>query len=71
MTMIVVTLRNLNWLVVNSDTGLIDNAYRASGDIRRSKKDKAKIQAVQWKMLLNPDVVPGDIVRLEDTLITG
>ena len=57
--------------VVNSDTGLIDNAYRASGDIRRSKKDKAKIQAVQWKMLLNPDIVPGDIVRLEDTLITG
>lgn len=57
--------------VINSDTGLIDNAYRASGDIRRSKKDKAKIQAVQWKMLLNPDVVPGDIIRLEDTLITG
>jgi hypothetical protein len=57
--------------VINSDTGLIDNAYRASGDIRRSKKDKAKIQAVQWKMLLNPDIVPGDIVRLEDTLITG
>lgn len=57
--------------VVSKYTGLIENAYRTSGDIRRSEKDKAKIQSVQWKMLLNPDIIPGDIVRLEDTLITG
>ena len=57
--------------VVSKYTGLIENAYRASGDIRRSKKDKAKIQGVQWKMLLNPDIVPGDIVLLEDVLFNG
>lgn len=57
--------------VISKYTGLIENAYRTSGDIRRSKKDKAKIQSVQWKMLLNPDIVPGDIVKLEDTLISG
>lgn len=57
--------------VVSKYTGLIENAYRTSGDIRRSEKDKAKVQSIQWKMLLNPDIVPGDIVRLEDTLLTG
>ncbi len=57
--------------VISKYTGLIENAYRTSGDIRRSEKDKAKVQSVQWKMLLNPDITPGDIVKLEDTLITG
>lgn len=57
--------------VISKYTGLIENAYRVSGDIRRSEKDKAKKQSVQFKMLLNPDILPGDIVRLEDTLITG
>ena len=57
--------------VISKYTGLIENAYRTSGDIRRSKKDKAKIQSVQLKILLNPDIVPGDIIKLEDTLITG
>lgn len=57
--------------VVSKYTGLIDNAYRASGDKRRSKKDEVKKQSVQWKMLLTPDLFAGDIVKLEDTLITG
>lgn len=57
--------------VVSKYTGLIENAYRVSGDRRRSKKDKAKSQGVQWKMLLNPDIQAGSIVKLEDTLITG
>lgn len=57
--------------VVSKYTGLIDNAYRASGDKRRSKKDEVKKQSVQWKMLLTPDLSAGDIVKLEDTLITG
>lgn len=57
--------------VISKYTGLIENAYRVSGDIRRGKKDKTKVQSVQWKMLLNPDIVPGDIVLLEDTLISG
>ena len=57
--------------VVSKYTGLIENAYRSSGDVRRSKKDQVKKQVVQWKMLLNPDIVAGSIVKLEDTLIQG
>lgn len=57
--------------VISASTGLIENAYRVSGDIKRGKKDKVKKQSVQWKMLLNPDIVAGSIVKLEDTLITG
>jgi hypothetical protein len=57
--------------VISKYTGLIENAYRVSGDIRRSKKDKAKIQAIQMKILLNPDIVPGDIILLEDVLFNG
>lgn len=57
--------------VISSRSGLIETAYRTSGDSRRSEKDKVKKQSVQWKMLLNPDIRPGDIVKLEDTLITG
>lgn len=57
--------------VISRFTGLIESAYRISGDVRRSKKDKAKKQGVQMKLLLNPNIKAGDIVRLEDTLITG
>ena len=37
----------------------------------RSTKDKIKKQGVQWRMLLNPDIKAGSIVKLEDTLIQG
>lgn len=57
--------------VVSKFTGLIENAYRVSGDSRRSSRDRAKKPAVQWKMLLNPDIVCGSIVKLEDTLLSG
>lgn len=57
--------------VVSKYTGLIENAYYASGERTKSKKDKEKKQSVQWKMLLNPDITAGSIVKLEDTLISG
>lgn len=57
--------------VVSKYTGLIENAYRVSGDVRRSKKDKVKKDGIQFKMLLNPDIVAGSIIKLEDTLISG
>lgn len=57
--------------VVSKYTGLIENAYRASGDVRRSDKDKVKKPSIQFKMLLNPDIVAGSILKLEDTLIKG
>lgn len=57
--------------VISRYSGLIENAYRASGDARRSEQDKNKVQAVQWTQLLNPDLIPGSIVKLEDTMIEG
>lgn len=47
------------------DTGLIDMAYRTTGDVRRSKKDKVKKQSINCKILLNGDIVAGSIVKLE------
>lgn len=57
--------------VISQYTGLIETPYRVSGDRRRSKKDKVKKPGVQFKILLNPSIHAGDIIRLEDTLITG
>lgn len=57
--------------VISRYTGLIDNVYRVSGDKRRSKKDKVKKQGVQFKVLLNPDLIAGSIIKIEDTLING
>lgn len=57
--------------VISASSGLIENAYRVSGNVKKGTKDSAKKQSVQWKMLLNPDIVAGSIVKLEDTFITG
>lgn len=57
--------------VISEGTGLIESAYRVSGDRQRSKKDKVKKPGIQMKILLNSDIRAGDIIRLEDTLITG
>jgi hypothetical protein len=57
--------------VVSKYTGLIENAYRVETNPRKTLKDKAKQQGVQWKMLLNPRIQAGDVVKLEDTFITG
>lgn len=60
-----------NAYVVSKYTGLIENAYRVTDDVKKSTRDKTKKQAVQFKMLLNPDIVAGSIIKLEDTLIQG
>ena len=57
--------------VISKYTGLIENAYRVTQKSDRSTKDKIKKQGVQWRMLLNPDIKAGSIVKLEDTLIHG
>lgn len=57
--------------VLSPFTGLIERPYRVSGDKRRSKKDKAKKPGVQMKILLNPDIKAGDIVRIEEGLLKG
>lgn len=57
--------------VISPYTGLIEEPYRVSGDRKRSKKDKAKKPGIQMKILLNGRIKAGDIIKLEDTLITG
>lgn len=57
--------------VLSPFTGLIERPYRVSGDNRRSKKDKVKKPGVQMKILLNPDIKAGDIVRIEEGLLKG
>lgn len=60
-----------NAYVVSKYTVLIENAYRVTDDVKKSTKDKTKKQAVQFRMLLNPEIVAGSIIKLEDTLIKG
>lgn len=57
--------------VISPSSGLIEIPYYASGDRRRSSKDPVKKNGVQFSMLINADVYPGMIVKLEDTEITG
>jgi len=57
--------------VVGRDSGLIELPYRTSGDPLRTKKDKQKKEGVQWKMLLNPNIIPGTILKLEDDRLGG
>lgn len=57
--------------VISPFTGLIERPYRVSGDKRRSKKDKVKKPGVQMKILLNPEIKAGDIIRIEEGLLKG
>lgn len=57
--------------VITPETGLIEIPYYTSGDSRRTPKDKAKKNGVQFSMLINPEIIAGKIVKLEDTDITG
>lgn len=57
--------------VISPSTGLIDIPYDESGNRRRNKDDPVKKNGVQFQMLINPKVSAGDIIKLEDTEITG
>lgn len=57
--------------VISEFTGMVEIPYRTTLNKGRSKKDKVKKPGVQFKILLNPAIIAGDIIRLEDTLITG
>ena len=50
---------------------MIERPYAVSGDLRRTAKDKAKKGGVQVKLLLNPDIVCGSIVKIEDDEYDG
>jgi hypothetical protein len=57
--------------VISEFTGMVEIPYRTTLNKDRSKKDKVKKPGIQFKILLNPAITAGDIIRLEDTLITG
>ena len=57
--------------VIAQDTGMIERPYAVSGDLRRTAKDKAKKGGVQVKILLNPSIVCGSIIKLEDEQFDG
>jgi len=57
--------------VIAQDTGMIERPYAVSGDLRRTARDKAKKGGVQVKILLNPSIVCGSIVKLEDEQFDG
>lgn len=57
--------------VLNAQTGLIDLPFYTSETGRKPKKGKKRRRGVQFKALLNTDIVPGKIVKLESKWITG
>jgi hypothetical protein len=57
--------------VLNAATGLIDLPFYTSDTGRKPKKDKQRRRGVQFKALLNTDIVPGKIVKLESKWISG
>ncbi|MNQ63298.1 hypothetical protein D3C85_776760 [compost metagenome] len=57
--------------VISRSTGMINLPYHISGDVRRTEKDKAKKEGVQVQILLNPELSPGSIVKIEDENFEG
>lgn len=57
--------------VLNANTGLIDLPFYTSETGRKPKKDKKRRRGVQFVALLNTDIVPGKIVKLESKWING
>lgn len=57
--------------VVSPSSGLIEIPYYVSGNANETLKDPAKKQSVQFSMLINPHINAGEVIKLEDTQITG
>jgi hypothetical protein len=57
--------------VIAEFTGMIEEPFHTTPPGRKMKKDKKKRQGVQFKSLLNTECIPGRIVRIESTFITG
>jgi len=52
-------------LLISPDTGLLDLAYKVSGEGIRKTPDPAKQAGIQFKSLLNADLIPGCLIKLE------
>lgn len=51
--------------VISETTGLISAPYFFTGTEGQSKKDKEKTRGVRFRALINPNVLPGTIVKIE------
>ncbi|MNQ83849.1 hypothetical protein D3C85_989510 [compost metagenome] len=57
--------------IIGPYTGQVDRPYATSGDPKRKKKDVAKKKGVQVKIILNPEIRTGSIVKLVDENFEG
>lgn len=51
--------------VISTTTGLIDRPYYFTGSSKKGKKDKTKKTGVKFTALLNPNVLPGSLIRVD------
>lgn len=60
-------------IIISPETGLIDLAYKVPGEGYKKKQDPAKVAGIQFQSLLNPELTPGCIVKIEqdDKAIDG
>jgi hypothetical protein len=58
-------------VVLNKNTGLIELPYFVSPPVTKRKGDSTRKTGVQFKALLNTDIVPGAIIKIESSTING
>lgn len=52
-------------IVISPDSGLIDLAYKVAAEGYKNKMDPSKVAGIQFQSLINPDLIPGCIIKLE------
>lgn len=57
--------------VISEQTGLVDIPFDTSMDSEKMKEDKARKRGIQFKALLNPEIVPGKLVKIVSKNING
>ncbi|MNX82925.1 hypothetical protein D3C86_1146680 [compost metagenome] len=50
---------------------MIGSPFWTQEDGRKLKNDKTRRQSVQFQALLNPQIIPGSVVKIESRLISG
>lgn len=57
--------------VLSGETGLLGSPFWTQEDGRKLKNDKTRRQSVQFQALLNPQLLPGSVVKIESRFING
>lgn len=52
-------------IVISPDSGLIDLAYKVAAEGYKKKQDPSKVAGIQFQSLINSDLIPGCIIKLE------